>query len=91
MNNIHINFDLYGLYVYLTYVYICIHDGIKVDYPPYSSTSYRYITRVPNTLLRQAHKTTKSHLLVVFTSPHTFASYRPFCVSRDISRVANEL
>ena len=89
MNNMHINFDLYGLKVNITYVYICIHDGIKVDYPPYSSTSNLYFTRVPNTLLRQARKTTKSQFLLMFISPHTYRQ-QTFLVNRDISPRSNK-
>lgn len=80
---------LHGLYVYLTHVYICLHEGTKVDYLPALFSTNAHFFKTSEEFLRQIHKTTKSHLLVDFTYLHTFAN-RP-CVFRDISRVDNEL
>lgn len=73
---------LHGLYVYLTHVYICLHGETKVDYLPYVYFSKHHFIRVTQSVLRQAHKTTKSHLLVCFISQH---------MCRDISRALNQL
>ena len=54
---------LYGLYVYLTNVHICIHAETKVDYPHFRIFGLPRFIRVPESDLRQVCKTTASQAL----------------------------
>lgn len=73
---------LYGLYVNVTYVHICIHGEIKVNYLPNCYSAIPHLPKTSEEFLRQTNKTYKSQSFMSFASQY---------MSRDISRASNEL
>lgn len=77
---------LYGLYVYLTYVHICIHVEISISYLSIHRNIISLPKRVTNSFLRQTNKTIKSLENNSSTSQHIVESHP---ISRDITPSSN--
>ena len=77
---------LYGLYVYLTYVHICIHGEISINYLPNYLYGNHLTTRLIYSFLRQINETHKSSQNSSFISQHIEESHS---ISRDINPDSN--
>lgn len=78
---------LYGLYVYMTYVHICIHVEIKVVYLHFLVFVLLQFARASKSLIRLMHKSFKSSRSHRFISQYITDFIDP--MFRDINPSSN--